>query len=481
MKPVFIIAIVAVAMIGLLIPSAFADHLEVVIGIVDESGFSKSCVDAGCYTPITATVHVGDTVTMTNTDPTGVHTFTSGTVNPYTYAPSPDGTFDSGVLMAGDSFEWIPENAGIYPYYDMLHTWMIGTIIVQEEDKERNYDTPDEFIEKTIPEEKTPSEVVEKSKFKKYSNNKYNFGFMYPSEFNSHFKGVDSIPMIWKNDPHPELPGFKVWKTVKTIPEGLFATTYEFKVFSDNGMSEYSQSELPDLFKNSSINLLTDACSPENCTILKTDSNISTNNNGAKILDIIVRTVTNYEKGVTQYITSSIRITILNSNNDILMIQHTTSSSDNFTHLFYEPHFTHIAKSLETQYIPKDSLKNTSTIFTAYGETAVTPENGVEEHSLEFVNTSELANTSVNVRQCTEYCDEKSQSSIIFPAILIVVSLAITIPFIIKKKRSKKSVMSSSVKGSQGNIPTDIDKQIAINEEKIRKIEEESKKLDERD
>jgi peptidyl-prolyl cis-trans isomerase B (cyclophilin B) len=33
-------------------------------------------------------------------------------------------------------------------------------------------------------------------------------------------------------------------------------------------------------------------------------------------------------------------------------------------------------KSLKTQYIPKDSLKNTSTIFTAYGETIVTPENG---------------------------------------------------------------------------------------------------------
>jgi plastocyanin len=375
MKLIFIITI-SMVMIGLLAPSAFADHFEVVIGIVDESGFSKSCVDAGCYTPITATVHVGDTVTMTNTDPTGVHTFTSGTVNPHTYAPSPDGTFDSGILMAGDSFEWIPENAGIYPYYDMLHTWMIGTIIVQEEDKERNYDTPDEFIEKTIPEEKTPSKVVEKSKFKKYSNSKYNFSLEYPSEFDSHFKGVDSIPMIWKNEPHPELPGFKVWKTVKTIPEGIFATTYEFKVFSDNGMSEYSQSELVDLLENSSINLFTDMCSPENCTVTKTDSNISTNNNGAKILDIIVQTVTDYEKGVTQYITSSMRITILDANNDVLMIQHITSSSDNFTHLFYEPHFTHMIKSLETQYIPKGSLKNTSTIFTAYGETIVTPEEG---------------------------------------------------------------------------------------------------------
>jgi predicted secreted protein with PEFG-CTERM motif len=34
--------------------------------------------------------------------------------------------------MSGDTFEWIPENAGEQPYYCMLHTWMIGTIIVQE-------------------------------------------------------------------------------------------------------------------------------------------------------------------------------------------------------------------------------------------------------------------------------------------------------------------------------------------------------------
>ena len=59
-----------------------------------------------------------------------LHTFTSGTVDGF--APSPDGTFDTGVLMSGEAFEWIPESAGEQPYYCMLHTWMIGTIIVQE-------------------------------------------------------------------------------------------------------------------------------------------------------------------------------------------------------------------------------------------------------------------------------------------------------------------------------------------------------------
>ncbi|MBT4327428.1 MAG: hypothetical protein HOD60_11095, partial [Candidatus Nitrosopelagicus sp.] len=57
------------------------------ITTVDESGFSQSCVDTGCYVPLTAVVNYGDTVTMTNTDPTGVHTFTSGTVNGFTPSP----------------------------------------------------------------------------------------------------------------------------------------------------------------------------------------------------------------------------------------------------------------------------------------------------------------------------------------------------------------------------------------------------------
>ena len=123
-------------------PTAFADHAEVAIVTVDESGFSQTCAEAqggsGCYVPVTATVDVGGVVTMTNTDPTGVHTFTSGTVDGF--APSPDGAFDSNVLMSGDAFEWIPENAGEQPYYCMLHTWMIGTIIVQEAAAEEHAD-----------------------------------------------------------------------------------------------------------------------------------------------------------------------------------------------------------------------------------------------------------------------------------------------------------------------------------------------------
>ena len=126
---IFVLFAIAAGMASMA-PAAFADHAEVAIGAVEESGFSQSCVETGCYTQMVASVDVGGVVTMTNTDPTGVHTFTSGTVNGFT--PSPDGTFDTGVLMSGDAFEWSPTEAGTYPYYCMLHTWMIGEIIVQE-------------------------------------------------------------------------------------------------------------------------------------------------------------------------------------------------------------------------------------------------------------------------------------------------------------------------------------------------------------
>ncbi|MDC0242995.1 hypothetical protein OAK22_05060, partial [Nitrosopumilus sp.] len=150
MKFTILFAIVVFAAV-LLVPvdDAFADHAEVAIGAVEESGFSQSCVETGCYTPSVATVDVGGVVTMTNTDPTGVHTFTSGTVNGFT--PSPDGTFDTGVLMSGDSFAWTPTEAGTVPYYCMLHTWMIGEIIVQDVAAEEEVvDTTSPVI--TIPE-----------------------------------------------------------------------------------------------------------------------------------------------------------------------------------------------------------------------------------------------------------------------------------------------------------------------------------------
>ena len=99
------------------------------IGIVEESGFSQSCAETDCYTPSVLTIKSGTVVTMTNTDETGVHTFTSGTVDGQT--PISDGIFDSNILMVGDSYERKFSQKGTYDYYCTLHTWMTGQIIVE--------------------------------------------------------------------------------------------------------------------------------------------------------------------------------------------------------------------------------------------------------------------------------------------------------------------------------------------------------------
>ena len=122
--------IAALAIILIVVSMTGDDSTKYVktIGTVNESGFSQSCVDSGCYTPSVAHVKAGGTITMTNTDPTGVHTFTSGTVDGF--APSPNGIFDSGVLMSGNAFKHKFSQNGTYDYYCMLHTWMTGKIIV---------------------------------------------------------------------------------------------------------------------------------------------------------------------------------------------------------------------------------------------------------------------------------------------------------------------------------------------------------------
>ena len=135
-KTVFPLVAIFVTAIMLLsiTPSTFAEE-QVTIVTVEGSGFGQECAESnggsGCYTPMEATVNVGEKVTMINSDPTGAaHTFTSGTVDGF--SPSPDGTFDSLILAQDESYEWSPETAGNVPYYCLLHTWMVGTIIVQE-------------------------------------------------------------------------------------------------------------------------------------------------------------------------------------------------------------------------------------------------------------------------------------------------------------------------------------------------------------
>ena len=77
-----------------------------------------------CWIPSTISVDVGDTVTWYNAD-TAAHTITSGSPG-----DGPDGTFDSNMLMSGETFEVTFTQDGTYPYFCMVHPWQVGTVIV---------------------------------------------------------------------------------------------------------------------------------------------------------------------------------------------------------------------------------------------------------------------------------------------------------------------------------------------------------------
>ncbi|MBT3591952.1 MAG: PEFG-CTERM domain-containing protein, partial [Candidatus Nitrosopelagicus sp.] len=78
-----------------------------------------------CYSPSTATISSGGTVTFDNTD-TAPHTATSGSA-----ANGPDGIWDSSLIMVNASYSVTLSDSGNYSYFCMVHPWMEGTVIVE--------------------------------------------------------------------------------------------------------------------------------------------------------------------------------------------------------------------------------------------------------------------------------------------------------------------------------------------------------------
>ncbi len=140
-------------------PNAFSDHHEITITPISGSGSDSGCelTEEGCYSPNPVTVYVGSVIIFSNTESVS-HTFSSG-------VPSDDVIgveFNSGMLEPGSSFQWIPENVGEFPYFDMIHPWMQGTIIVQEatEKTHEKMETHSEVAEETVVEEQVVEETV---------------------------------------------------------------------------------------------------------------------------------------------------------------------------------------------------------------------------------------------------------------------------------------------------------------------------------
>ena len=79
------------------------------------------------FEPDPVTVSPGSNIIWDNQD-NALHTATSG--NP---DDGPDGTFDTGLVAAGEQSEPIqmPTEPGEYAYYCTLHPFLTGTVIVQ--------------------------------------------------------------------------------------------------------------------------------------------------------------------------------------------------------------------------------------------------------------------------------------------------------------------------------------------------------------
>ena len=95
-----------------------------VVSLPDGSGVPGCDETNECYIPYNASISVGDEVTWSNDD-SAAHTVTSGTP-----ADGPDGKFDSSLFMAGSTFSVTFDEAGEYPYFCMVHPWMIGNVSV---------------------------------------------------------------------------------------------------------------------------------------------------------------------------------------------------------------------------------------------------------------------------------------------------------------------------------------------------------------
>ena len=139
------------------IHSAYADHHSVTITPVSGSGSGPGCelTDDGCFSPNTVTVYVGSLMIFSNTDNVK-HTFTSGSPSDNEIGQE----FNSGMLEPGASFEWTPENVGEFAYFDMIHPWMQGTIIVQE-GGDKIHSEKETHTEEVVEEPVKVEEVVE--------------------------------------------------------------------------------------------------------------------------------------------------------------------------------------------------------------------------------------------------------------------------------------------------------------------------------
>jgi predicted secreted protein with PEFG-CTERM motif len=104
---------------------AFADHVTIEVAVPAGSA-TPGCESTNeCYIDAEVTIDAGSEVVWSNED-SASHTVTSGDPK-----NGPDGIFDSGLFLSGQTFSHMFEEEGEFPYFCLVHPWMQGTVIVQ--------------------------------------------------------------------------------------------------------------------------------------------------------------------------------------------------------------------------------------------------------------------------------------------------------------------------------------------------------------
>jgi len=117
--------------------------------IIPQGTSVPGCEDTNsCYDPFIFFANVGDTVKWFNAD-SAAHTVTSGDPD-----NGHDGKFDSSIIMSGDSFSHKFTQKGKYPYFCMMHPWMVGQVVVSDT-KQPSDTTPPKILTQDIVEQTT--------------------------------------------------------------------------------------------------------------------------------------------------------------------------------------------------------------------------------------------------------------------------------------------------------------------------------------
>ena len=122
---------------GMVASPAFADHPTATVSTPQGTSVPGCETTNECYIPYEVTVDVGGEVTWSNDD-TAAHTVTSGSA-----VDGPSGVFDSSLFMAGTTFTFVFEDAGVYPYFCMVHPWMEGIVTVQADEEDDTMEDDD--------------------------------------------------------------------------------------------------------------------------------------------------------------------------------------------------------------------------------------------------------------------------------------------------------------------------------------------------